>query len=446
MMVAWKLLPHLLCFAGITLVLLRGFPGQRRLAALAATAAFALGALLPLFFLRHYPGEAVFGIIRDVVGGSFLLLWGASVAAIYRSTGRGLAAPWLEPLLDKPLSALVFSLGAGAMAGSVAGCRLASDANPLSVSIMLAAAALLSWAMLRAERLVPESIQSSPSGIASAVVALLFYSSSAIIRLDLFSPLTMKVMKFAHDFVHQFFESMLIPDHLFIQTYLWGYIGLLFGKEVGFWGALIILFIPVLLVLLAISFQLPPSVAHIRQGAQRRRILAAALTARRRRLVIPALALILLGASVYRSLYPSVEYWDPKPLPVTPTAAGEIFIPMKGEIDLQDGKLHKFVFKQGGHEVRFFIVLTPDGKLSADLDACAICKPDGYGQAEGTVICYYCKTLIPMETVGKPGGCNPVPVPAVVRKDGVHLDSLTLANTWGSTVQATTKVTKEGGK
>ena len=80
-----------------------------------------------------------------------------------------------------------------------------------------------------------------------------------------------------------------------------------------------------------------------------------------------------------------------------------------------------------------------------DLDACAICKPDGYGQAEGTVICYYCKTLIPLETVGKPGGCNPVPVPFTEKADGVVIDGMTLINSWGATVQATARV-KEGGK
>jgi uncharacterized membrane protein len=89
--------------------------------------------------------------------------------------------------------------------------------------------------------------------------------------------------------------------------------------------------------------------------------------------------------------------------------------------------------------------MTPAGKLTVDLDACAICKPDGYGQTEGTVICYYCKTLIPLETVGKPGGCNPVPVPFTEKEDGVHIDGITLINSWLNTVQATARI-KEGGK
>jgi uncharacterized membrane protein len=279
----------------------------------------------------------------------------------------------------------------------------------------------------------------------AAVVSLLLFSSSSILRLDLFSPLTMKVMKFAHDFVHQFFESMLIPDHFFIQSYLWRYIGLLFGKEVGFWGGLIVWFTPVILVLLAVQLERLPSVAHIRQGAQRRKLLAAAIRERRCRLVIPLISLAVFAAAAYQSRFPNVEYWDPKPLPVTATPSGEIIIPKKGDVDLEDGKLHKYLFKQGGKEARFFVLMTPDGRLTVDLDACAICKPDGYGQAEGTVICYYCVTLIPLETVGKPGGCNPVPIPFAEKDDGVHIDALTLINEWSNTVQSTTRI-KEGGK
>ena len=282
-------------------------------------------------------------------------------------------------------------------------------------------------------------------GMLTAVVALLLFSSSSIIRLDLFSPLSMKVMKGVHDFVHQFMESILIPDHLFVRPVIWKYIGFLFGKEVGFWGGMVIWFTPVMLILLAVYFERLPTVAHIRQGAHRRKLLAAALGVRRRRLVIPLLSVAIFAAGAYQSSFPRVEYWDPKPLPTTPNEAGEIFIPKKGEIDLSEGKLHKYLYKRGEQEARFFVMLTPAGQVTVVLDACAICKPDGYGQAEGSVICYYCKTLIPLETVGKPGGCNPVPVQFSEKADGVVIDSVALINSWGTTVRATARI-KEGSK
>ena len=445
--VAVKLVPQLLCFAGIVLVLLRGFSGRRPVVAISVGCGFLLGTAATLVLFRSYPAAASLAIIRDVIGAGFLFLWGVSVTALYRSTGRATAQGAAGGLLGGPVAAGTGALLAGFTAAAICASRLpgAEGGQVTALLLLIAAAAVLVFAALALEKLLPKSFSASPASLTVAVVALLLFSSSSIIRLDLFSPLTMKVMKFTHDFVHQFFESMLIPDHLFIRSYLWGYIGLLFGKEVGFWGGLVIWFLPALLILLAVSLEPLPMVSHIRQGAQRRRLLADAIRDRRLRLVLPLIATVILGAAIYRSRFPSVEYWDPKPVQVTATASGEIVIPRKGEIDLEDGKLHKYVLKQGGKEVRFFVLMTPAGKLTVDLDACAICKPDGYGQAEGTVICYYCKTLIPLETVGKPGGCNPVPVNFNEKPDGVHLDSVSLVNLWSSTIQTTTRV-KEGGK
>ena len=445
-MAAVKLIPQLLSWAALVLLLSRGFAGRRQLVAAASTAGLAAGVAGTFLLLRSLPGEFSYELIRGVVGGSFLMLWGVAVAALYRAPARDLSPSPRGGFLDASLCAGGSSLLAGLVAGAICACRLSgADGGPLLLLIFALAAVALAAGAWAADRFLPAHFQISPAGLMTALVALLLYSASTMIRLDLFAPLTMKVMKFTHDFVHQFFESMLIPDHLFILPYLWGYIGLLFGKEVGFWGGLIIWFTPGLLVLLAIRFERLPSVAHIRQGAQRRRILAAAIRARRLRLLVPSIALAFFAVAVYQSVFPSVEYWDPKPVPVTAGPAGDIFIPKNGEVDLEDGKLHKYLYQQGGKEARFFVLMTPEGVLTVDLDACAICKPDGYGQAEGTVLCYYCNTLIPLETVGKPGGCNPVPVPFTEKEDGVQIDGLTLINTWSSTVQSTARV-KEGDK
>jgi hypothetical protein len=445
-MLALKLIPQLLSWVGIVLVLLRGFPGRRSVVMTASIAGFVIGVVGAFILFRSFPGTVPFGIIKTALGVSFLFLWGISVAAIYRSAGRGVTIIRGERLVNSSLCSSVVASMVGIVAGAVCTCRLpGTDSNDLAFVFLALAAGALTCAALAFEKLLPTSFKVSQSGMLAVLVALLLFNSSAILRLDLFSPLSMKVMKGVHDFVHQFMESILIPDHLFVRSVVWKYIGILFSKEVGFWGGMVIWFTPALLIAFAIHFERLPSVAHIRQGAQRRKLLAAAIGARRSRLVIPMLAVVILAAAAYQSRFPSVEYWDPKPVPVSASPSGEIIIPKKGEIDLEDGKLHKYLFKQGGREARFFVLMTPAGQLTVDLDACAICKPDGYGQAEGTVICYYCKTLIPLETVGKPGGCNPVPVPFTENADGVVVDGLTLLNSWGATVRATARI-KEGGK
>lgn len=445
-----KLIPHILAWAAIVLVLLRAFPRHRSVVRSAGISGFILGVAGFCILFRSYPGTLPFGIIKSALGVSFLSLWGISVAAIYRSTGRGESLLPGERLVNTSFFAGIVACLASMVAGAVYACRLpAADSNPPTLILLVLSAGILAYILacvsLSLEKLLPPSCTVSKPGMLAAVVGLLLFSSSSILRIDLFSPLSMKVMKGVHDFVHQFMESILIPDHIFVRSIVWNYIGFLFGKEVGFWGGMVIWFTPALLIALAINFERLPAVAHIRQGAQRRRLLAAAIRERRFRLVIPLISVVVFAAAAYQSRFPSVEYWDPKPVPVSASQTGEIFIPKKGEIDLEDGKLHKYLFKQGGREARFFVLKTPAGKLTVDLDACSICKPDGYGQAEGTVICYYCVTLIPLETVGKPGGCNPVPLPFAEKDDGVAIDSMTLLNSWSATVQATTGV-KGGSK
>jgi hypothetical protein len=446
-MVALKFIPLLLSWVGIVLVLLRGFPGRRSIVTATSISGFVIGVAGAFILFRSLPGTIPFGIIKSALGVSFLLLWGISVAAIYRSTGQGVATSWGERLVNTSICAGTGALLTGIIAGAVCACRIPGpDANITALLFLVLVAGILTYFALAVEKMLPASLTVSPSGMPAAVVALLLFCSSSILRLDLFSPLSMKVMKFAHDFVHQFMESMLIPDHEFIQSYLWRYIGLLFGKEVGFWGGLFIWFTPTLLLLLAVQLERLPPVAHIRQGAQRRKLLAAAIRERSFRAVMPLIALMFFVAAAYQSRFPNVEYWDPKPIAVTATPSGEIIIPKKGDFDLEDGKLHKFLFKQGAKESRFFVLLGPAGRFTVDLDACAICKPGGYGQTEGMVICYYCVTLIPLETVGKPGGCNPVPIAFTEKDDGIHVNALTLINEWSNTVQSTTSKVREGGK
>ncbi|BCS52113.1 DUF2318 domain-containing protein [Geobacter sp. SVR] len=419
---------------------------MRKRVAIAGCASFiaAMAATFP--FVRMAGETAVFNLVKMSLGVSFLWLWGVAAVTLYSATSRSLQRRLGERIAATAAGAITGALIAGTLAGIISGLRLVgAEKAPTVFALATSAAIAITLLLLVFEQMIPRPLVVSPASLVASVLGLLFFNSSAMLRLDLFAPLTMRVMKFAHDFVHQFFESMLIPDHLFFSTTLWNYIGFLFGNEVGFWGALIIWLTPPLLILAAHAFDPLPSVAHIRQGARRRRLIADAIAMRRLRMIVPGLALVMFAGAIYQSRFPTVEYWDPKPLAISASPSGEIIIPIKGDTDLEDGKLHKYIYSQGGRTARFFVLVKPNGEWTVDLDACAICKPDGYGQAEGTVICYYCKTLIPLDTVGKPGGCNPVPMRFTAKEDGIHIDALALINSWDNTVQATTRG-QEGGK
>ena len=434
-----KLIPLLLAWSVIAAALARYFPVRKTVLMICCSASFVGGALLLTLFR-----VGAVSSVKVTTGAGFLLLCVVALAAFYRVTG----SDGKRVLPERNRSGLAIVSGAALLSGLLTGAICASRLAPggallLPLLLLGLVGVLLAVAAIAGERFVPVDITLTGETLLALVVSLLLFATSFSLQLDLFSPLSMKVMKFIHDLVHQFFESMLVPDHLFFRRNVWDYIGYLFSSGVGFWGGLLIWFAPLLLLGAALRLESLPSVSHIRQGAKRRKLLASYIRERRCRLIIPCLAMLIMAAAVYNSRFPNVEYWDPKPVAVTVNPSGEIIIPKKGEIDLEDGKLHKYLLTQGGREARFMILLTPDGKLTVTLDACAICKPDGYGQAEGTVVCYYCKTLIPLDTVGKPGGCNPVPVPFKTGEEGVIIDAMTVLNSWSETVTAESRI--EGG-
>ncbi|AJE04966.1 hypothetical protein GPICK_15895 [Geobacter pickeringii] len=416
----------------------------RRAARFAAAAGFVLGGGAAVLLGRMLPAEGAAAVARGVVAVLFFLPAIAGVLLLYRNAGVEFGSLVPAPLGIPSVTRAALAGAVGAAAGLLAVLSAGSRGLPMATGVVAAGLLLhapAGWAGSRVGKRLPLTGET----LALALVALLLFMGSLSPRLDLFAPLCMKLMKFTHDFVHQFFESMLIPDHLFFSGEAWNVIGFLFGNDVGFWGGLAIWFAPLLLIAGGTAREPLPSVAHIRQGAERRTVLAGHLRERRRRLALPFFTTLLLALAVYRSLHPAVSYWDPKPMPVSADARGEIAIAAKGEgYDLDDGRLHKFLYRQGKSEVRFLVLRKPDGTTAVTLDACAICQPQGYGQGEGAVICWYCKTLIPLETVGEAGGCNPVPLPFAVVDGGVRITAATMISTWDSTVQGTKNV--PGGK
>lgn len=89
------------------------------------------------------------------------------------------------------------------------------------------------------------------------------------------------------------------------------------------------------------------------------------------------------------------------------------------------GQLQRFACPIGKTPVRFFVYRTPDGRnVRVLIDACEICGGAGYYVRGGDVVCKNCDAPINPETVGQPGGCNPIPLRA-----GISADTVTVAVT-----------------
>jgi FTR1 family protein len=95
--------------------------------------------------------------------------------------------------------------------------------------------------------------------------------------------------------------------------------------------------------------------------------------------------------------------------PATPVSFvnGQASIPLA---QVSDGDLHRFSVRDNGAEIRFLLYQKPDGKVAVVFDACQICGPVGFFKGPNGLVCKNCSAPINSQSVGTPGGCNPVPL------------------------------------
>ena len=112
--------------------------------------------------------------------------------------------------------------------------------------------------------------------------------------------------------------------------------------------------------------------------------------------------------------------------PATPVTFvnGKLSIPLA---QVSDGDLHRFAAEENGATVRFWLYQKPDGKIVALFDACEICGAVGFYKGPSGVVCKNCAAPINPQSVGMPGGCNPIPLQASVTSDSVTLSEADVA-------------------
>ena len=243
-----------------------------------------------------------------------------------------------------------------------------------------------------------------------AVVKLLGGGTRGVSEITLIPSIQRGFMKFAHDFIHQTFVLVMVPDHPLLKTTVWNFIGIFFGPNIALFAALFsLLFFPLMFIYHSLVRQVPEPEAET--GARKRKIKYLLLSDRRRKALPVFLFIALIIVSWFAGSGESVSrLYAPEPKPVVEDK-GTVLIPLNDPtMDLMDGALHKFALSHEGQEIRLLIIRKPDKTLSVCLDACEICPPEGYGQREDMVVCIYCSTPIPVSTLGKPGGCNPIPL------------------------------------
>lgn len=171
----------------------------------------------------------------------------------------------------------------------------------------------------------------------------------------------------------------------------------------------------VLLLLCALFYLLkvvlPRRAAQVElRPIEHRKAVAYYKNSRRVLLMTTVLVLITAGSQFYWDTIASQPPRLSEALPVTINTDGLVHIPLE---QVKDGKLHRFVWvADDGKAVRFFVINRyPDKlRLGVVFDACLLCGDQGYVMEGNQVICVACNVRIFIPSIGKPGGCNPVPI------------------------------------
>ena len=310
-----------------------------------------------------------------------------------------------------------------------------------SASAAFALVCVVGWFALRR----PSKALGEYFGLGQVLLAMAFLKFMAggirgFTEFSMISAVQRGVMKFVHDFVHQSLLFLMVPDHPMLKTTTWNFIGLLFGPNLSMSFALVLL-VAIPIMYLYKSATEPLAVPHDAASGAERRMRRASERLSRVRLAVPVAVFLIVVASVWytdRTESASVLYM-PKPKPVIEDK-GMVLIPLTDPtMDLMDGRLHKFSLALDGETLRMLVIKKYDGRLAVCLDACEVCPPEGYGQTEGHVTCVYCMTPIPIDTLGKPGGCNPIPLQASIGERDIRIDASHIRQMWAKVKSGETR-------
>jgi high-affinity iron transporter len=103
---------------------------------------------------------------------------------------------------------------------------------------------------------------------------------------------------------------------------------------------------------------------------------------------------------------------------------GALSIPLA---QVSDGDLHRYAAREGGTQIRFLLYQKPDSKVVAVFDACEICGSVGFFKGPNGLVCKNCASPINSQSVGTPGGCNPVPLTSSISGDAIVIHEADLA-------------------
>ena len=256
--------------------------------------------------------------------------------------------------------------------------------------------------------------------IVAVLFGVMFVKGSVKINLQKFFKVTTAILflvaaQLVISGLHELSENGVLPS----SRREMAIIGPIVRNELFFF--ITILALAALMVLFEMKSRQPVAIPDA--GAARRKAL---WTARRERLWMGS---VYMCSFIFIVMVTASFIYEKSASALSP-AAEVTFVDGKVSISLKqiyDGELHRFEAKEGGLEVRFWLYQKPDGKIATLFDACEICGGVGFYKSSNGVICKNCASPINLQSVGMPGGCNPVPLKAQVTNDAVIVSEADVA-------------------
>jgi len=258
-------------------------------------------------------------------------------------------------------------------------------------------------------------------GVAAAVLfGVMFVKGSVRINLQKFFRITTAILLFVAaqliiSGLHELSENGVLPS----SRREMALIGPIVRNEMFF--VVTILALAALMVLFEAKRREPVAVPN--SPAERRKAL---WTARRERFWMVS---VYASSFVFITLV-TAQFIYAKSVSTLSPATEVTFVNGKATIPLKliyDGDLHRFLAKENGVDIRFWLYQKPDGKVATVFDACEICGPVGFYKSSNGVVCKNCAAPINPQSVGMAGGCNPVPLQATFTADSVVISETDLA-------------------
>ncbi len=219
------------------------------------------------------------------------------------------------------------------------------------------------------------------------------------------------VAKLVANGLHEFLERGLLPS----TPELLSVIGLLTRETTSLVILIALIALPALTILWD-AWRAPPPTSISDESAPERRKRLARFYRARRWATWTSLAAFLISAMLGSSLVSAAARDSEVPMKEMQAHNDSVHIPLA---QVSDGEIHKYFYAHNGIGIRFFLIRRSDGSIAAALDACGICPAKGYRHEGGQVMCRNCDAPINLDTIGEPGGCNPIPLTAAIEGEDI---------------------------